>query len=108
MLYSRLIRDFTFDENKTKYADAVHTANGMFLTRGTSSHATKSAQLLVIVSDGRLVTSEGVEVVKSAVRTAKQAGIFIVFIIVENPKVEVSVYEFSKLNYELHRPFGRD
>lgn len=70
----------------------MHTAHGMFLARGSRSHSCKSAQLLVIISDGRLVTSEGVEVVKTAVRTARQSGVFIVFIIVENPKIEVSTY----------------
>lgn len=93
-----MIRDFTFDENRTKYADAVHTANGMFLSRGSRSHSCKPAQLLVIISDGRLVTSEGVEVIKAAVRTAKQAGVFIVFIIVENPKIEVSTYSLISKN----------
>lgn len=67
----------------------MHTANGLFLTRGSSSRAVKTAQLLVIVSDGRGVSSEGSAAVRNAIRTAKQAGIFIVFIIVENPNMKV-------------------
>ncbi|KAK7603581.1 hypothetical protein V9T40_003580 [Parthenolecanium corni] len=90
---AKLIREFTFDETETKFADAVHTANGLFLSRGSSSRAAKTAQLLVIVSDGRGVSSEGSAAVKSAVRTAKQAGIFIVFIIVENPNMKNSILD---------------
>lgn len=103
---NRLVRDFTFDENRTKYAEAVHIANGIFLTRGNKAvQAVKSAQLLVIVSDGRNVAGEGASVIRSAVRAAKQAGIFIVFLIVENPECKVSkrsyFYAFRRVTKRL-------
>lgn len=69
----------------------MHTANGLFLSRGSSSRTVRSAQLLVIISDGRGVASEGSAAVKTAIRAAKQAGIFIVFIIMENPKSKVCI-----------------
>ena len=97
-IFSRLIRDFTFDEDRTKYADAVHMANGIFLTRGRKATcAAKTAQLLVIVSDGRNVSGEGASKVKEAVRAAKQSGIFIVFLIGENPECKVSASLFGSL-----------
>ena len=91
-----MVRDFTFDESRTKYAEAVHMANGIFLTRGNkAAQANKSAQLMVIVSDGRNVAGEGASVIRSAVRAAKQADVFIVFLIVENPACKVSLDTLS-------------
>lgn len=74
---------------ETKIADAVDAANGIFLTRGSTSRAVKSAQLLMIVSDGRGVFSKGVSAMKAAVRKAKLAGVFIIFIIIDNPNAKV-------------------
>ncbi|XP_065212438.1 midasin [Planococcus citri] len=103
---AKLIRDFTFDEVQTKIADAIHAANGIFLTRGSSNHAIKSAQLLVIVSDGRGITGEGVSTVKSAVRTAKQAGIFVVFIIIDNPNAKNSILDIRMPIFQGNKLMG--
>jgi hypothetical protein len=56
-----------------------------------SSSSNERAQLLVIVSDGR-VMSEGPDKVKQAVRRAKQNGIFMVFVIVDNPVNKVTTF----------------
>lgn len=70
----------------------MEVAKGIFLTRGNTSRAAKAAQLLVIVSDGRGMNSGGVSSVKSVIRNAKQAGIFIVFIIIDNTSADVVSY----------------
>ena len=49
----------------------------------------ETSQLLLIVSDGRGLFLEGVEVVKRAVRQAREANIFIAFVILDNPKNKV-------------------
>ena len=49
----------------------------------------ETSQLLLIVSDGRGLFMEGMEVVKSAVRQAREANVFIVFVIIDNPKNKV-------------------
>ena len=49
------------------------------------------AQLLMIVSDGRGLFLEGVETVKQAVRHAMNSGVFLVFVIIDNPNSKVSV-----------------
>lgn len=45
--------------------------------------------MLIIVSDGR-VMSEGPDRVKQAVRRARHSGIFMVFVIVDNPESKVT------------------
>lgn len=55
----------------------------------------RSAQLLIILSDGRGILSEGQSVVKTAVRRARLAGIFIVFVIIDNPAAVRFISDFK-------------
>jgi len=52
--------------------------------------------LLIIVSDGR-VMSEGPDRVKQAVRRARHSGIFMVFVIVDNPESKVTTFVIPPL-----------
>ncbi|CAH1402253.1 unnamed protein product [Nezara viridula] len=85
---ARLMQEFSFDQKKTRVAAAVEAALGLVSQRGPDS-----AQLLVIISDGRGVMSEGERVVRSAVRKANHTRLFIVFIIIDNPKTKDSVLD---------------
>ena len=49
----------------------------------------ETAQLLLIVSDGRGLFMEGMETVKTAVRQAREAKVFIVFVIIDSPNNKV-------------------
>jgi midasin len=51
----------------------------------------ETSQLLLIVSDGRGLFMEGMEVVKSAVRQAREANVFLVFVIIDNPQNKVKM-----------------
>ena len=53
---------------------------------------TEISQLLLVVSDGRGLFMEGMEVVKSAVRRAREANVFLVFVIIDNPDNKVLCY----------------
>jgi len=85
---SRLINNFTFDEQKTKVGKLIELATAIFEDRG-QLETDKPAQLLIIVSDGRGIISEGAEFVKRTIRTASANRIFIAFIIVDNPVSQV-------------------
>lgn len=85
---SKLINDFTFDEQKTKVGQLVEFATAIFEDKA-QLNTDRPAQLLIIVSDGRGVISEGAEFVRHTIRTAKDNGIFIVFIVVDNPVSQV-------------------
>ena len=52
-----------------------------------------TSQLLLIVSDGRCLGDR--HKVKAAVRRAQDAQIFLVFIILDNPDKEVSLYFYG-------------
>ena len=49
----------------------------------------ETAQLLLIVSDGRGLFMEGMVTVKTAVRQAREAKVFIVFVIIDSPNNKV-------------------
>lgn len=49
----------------------------------------ETAQLLLIVSDGRGVFAEGPSIVRNAVRHAREVNIFLVFIVLDEPKNKV-------------------
>lgn len=56
--------------------------------------STETAQLLLIVSDGRGLFLEGKERVMAAVRAARSANVFIIFVVLDNPNSRVSEERF--------------
>lgn len=68
----------------------------MIQARSSSASQTltsSTAQLLLIVSDGRGLFSEGTECVLQSIRRAKQSGLFMVFVVVDNPKSKDSILD---------------
>jgi len=59
----------------------------------TAQSQSQTAQLLLIVSDGRGLFSEGADCVHQAIRRANQAGLFMVFVIVDNPEGKDSILD---------------
>lgn len=51
--------------------------------------STETAQLLLIVSDGRGLFLEGKDRVMAAVQAARSANIFVIFVVLENPNSRV-------------------
>ncbi|XP_011881988.1 PREDICTED: midasin isoform X2 [Vollenhovia emeryi] len=79
---SRLIQEMRFDQKKTMIGQLVDFTVEMFESQRASSD---NAKLLVVLSDGRGIFSEGKDIVTCAVRRARLVDIFLVFIIVDNP-----------------------
>lgn len=50
------------------------------------------AQLLLVVSDGRGLFLEGKDRVLAAVQAARNANIFVIFVVLDNPSSRVSDY----------------
>ncbi|XP_044268494.1 midasin [Tribolium madens] len=88
----KLLQKFKFDQNKTCVGKLVDFVSEMFAQSQMHSSAL-IAKLLVIVSDGRGVFSEGESVVRQAVRRAKLANIFMVFVIIDNPENKNSILD---------------
>ena len=57
--------------------------------RGGGSTSGEISQLLLIVSDGRGLFLEGMEAVKSSIRQAMEANVFVVFVVIDNPNNKV-------------------
>nr|XP_019939169.1 PREDICTED: midasin-like [Paralichthys olivaceus] len=54
-----------------------------------------TAQLLVIVSDGRGLFLEGKERVTAAVRAARGANVFVIFVVLDNPNSRDSILDIK-------------
>lgn len=88
----KLLQKFRFDQGKTYVAKLVDFATEMFNQSQIHSSAL-NAKLLIIVSDGRGVFSEGETYVRQAIRRAKLSNIFMVFVIIDNPENKNSVLD---------------
>jgi midasin len=95
-IFVRILREFSFEQARTHVSALLDAATAVFMEAGNRSAAMAgggsldTAQLLVIVSDGRGLFYEGADKVDAAVRQARDANIFVVFVVVDNPENKVS------------------
>lgn len=66
--------------------------------------AQETAQLLLIVSDGRGLFLEGKERVTAAVQAAQNANIFVIFVVLDNPNSRVSQWTREKCLSAVWKP----
>ncbi|XP_050541449.1 midasin [Daktulosphaira vitifoliae] len=97
---AKLVHNFTFDEQKTKVGEMIEIATTSFKDRGRLDSGDQPAQLLVIISDGRGIKSEGPDVVKNAIRSAKTNGVIIVFLVIDNPTSKESILDVKMPIFE--------
>lgn len=85
----------TFDQNQTRIADLMLSVIEMMSNsrRMTGSRSVDISQLLIIVSDGRGIYSEGEQKVKQTIRKVKELGIFAVFVVIDNPLSKDSILD---------------
>ncbi|XP_011314888.1 midasin isoform X1 [Fopius arisanus] len=94
---SRLIQDMQFNQKNTKIAELVDFTVDMFEQQ---SKTTDNAKLLIILSDGRGISSDGLNKVVRGVRRAQLKDIFLIFIIVENPNGRDSILDIRNAIFE--------
>lgn len=82
----KLLQKFQFQQKKTCVGNLVNFVTNMFSNIQTNA---PNAKLLVVISDGRGIFSEGETYVQQAIRRAKFADIFLIFIIIDNPQNKV-------------------
>lgn len=90
---AKILEHFTFAQQKTKFAELLDFATDIMAHARNKSDVTickETAQLLIIVSDGRGIYNEGEDRVKRAVKKARDNNIFMVFLILDNPANQVS------------------
>lgn len=88
----KLLQKFQFNQDKTCVAKLVDFATEM-LNQLQSPSNVLNAKLLIIVSDGRGVFSEGETNIRQAVRRAKLSNIFMVFVIIDSPENKNSILD---------------
>ncbi|KAG7275417.1 hypothetical protein CRUP_030902 [Coryphaenoides rupestris] len=95
---ARILRLCQFQQKKTRIAQFLESSAKMFV--GARQHApgitnSETAQLLIIVSDGRGLFLEGKERVTSAVRAARAANVFVIFVVLDNPNSRDSILDIK-------------
>ncbi|XP_063233945.1 LOW QUALITY PROTEIN: midasin-like [Bacillus rossius redtenbacheri] len=94
-----LVQRLEFKQARTRVGKLVEFATCVF---GTQQSATERSQLLIVISDGRGVDSEGPDVVRNAIQQAQENNIFIVYIIVDSP--QESILDVCSAVFEGSRP----
>ncbi|KAI8498711.1 AAA ATPase midasin, partial [Branchiostoma belcheri] len=95
---ARILQRFTFQQNKTQIAQLLESMTAIMTSARRRLHsvsAPETAQLLLVVSDGRGLFLEGSDKVKAAVRAAREANIFLVFVVIDNPDNKDSILDIK-------------
>ncbi|XP_076872534.1 midasin isoform X2 [Brachyhypopomus gauderio] len=95
---ARVLRLCQFQQKKTRIAQFLETSANMFVAarqQNPSSPSTETAQLLLIVSDGRGLFLEGKERVAAAVQEARSANVFVIFVVLDNPNSRDSILDIK-------------
>ncbi|XP_001976018.3 midasin [Drosophila erecta] len=92
----RLVNALNFAQDKTKIAgllNFIRTANAEESGLGGDNGLFEN--LLLILSDGRNIFSEGAQNVKNAIKLARVQRIFLVYIIIDNPDNKNSILDIQ-------------
>ncbi|XP_035663677.1 midasin-like [Branchiostoma floridae] len=95
---AKILQRFTFQQNKTQIAQLLESMTAIMTSSRRRLHsvsAPETAQLLLVVSDGRGLFLEGSDKVKAAVRAAREANIFLVFVVIDNPDNKDSILDIK-------------
>lgn len=87
---AKLISALSFDENHSRIAELL---NFVRVENQENPNADEGIfeNLLLVLSDGRNIFSEGEEKVRNAVKLARMQRIFIVYVIIDNPENKVTL-----------------
>ncbi|XP_065367345.1 midasin [Calliphora vicina] len=94
----KLVSSLQFSQDKTKIADLldfIRTASAEEGSFGSDNGIFEN--LLLILSDGRNIFSEGKSKVKNAIKLARLQRIFLVYIIIDNPENKNSILDIQTM-----------
>lgn len=90
----KLVKSLNFDQNQSRIAELLEfTRISCSDDAGGSSDNGIFENLLLVLSDGRNIFSEGEKKVRNAIKLARQQRIFIVYIIIDNPDNKHSILD---------------
>jgi midasin len=96
----RLLTHFTFDQKQTRVASLISTACDLFLQSKNAAARSDVSQLLLIISDGRGLFNDGSESLTTIVRRMNDTGIFCVFLILDNPQNNQSIFDITSVDFK--------
>ncbi|CAG9805676.1 unnamed protein product [Chironomus riparius] len=88
----KLVNSLNFDQNKTRIADLLDFTRVMNQEDASSSNALFE-HLMIVLSDGRNIFSEGEKRVKNAIKMARLQRMFLIYIIIDNPDNKDSILD---------------
>jgi len=93
-----ILQAFQFDQAKSNIADLLQAATAVFegAKANSSSTAQSCKQLLFVVSDSDQLHQEGTSLVERMIRQVNDAGIFLVFVIIDSPLKQHSILKQLK------------
>ncbi|XP_053677442.1 midasin [Anopheles nili] len=89
----KLISALNFAQNQSRIAELLKFVRSFNSEDASSSDNGIFEHLLLVLSDGRNIYSEGEKEVKNAVKLARMQRIFIVYIIIDNPDNKHSIMD---------------
>lgn len=89
----KLIGALNFEQNQSRIAELLKFVRTFSAEDSASGDNGIFEHLLIVLSDGRNIYSEGEKLVKDAVKLARLQRIFIVYIIIDNPDNKVRKHE---------------
>ncbi|XP_052872862.1 midasin [Anopheles cruzii] len=89
----KLLGALNFDQNQSRIAELLKFVRTFSAEDSASGDSGLFEHLLLVLSDGRNIYSEGEKVVKDAVKLARLQRIFIVYIIIDNPDNKHSIMD---------------
>ena len=98
----RLLTHFTFDQKQTRITSLLETTCDLLLKSKQASSARSASdvsQLLLIISDGRGVFNDGTDTLNLMVRRLNDAGVFCVFVILDNPQNSQSIFDITSVDF---------
>jgi len=93
-----ILQAFQFDQAQSNIADLLQAATAVFegAKANSSSTAQSCKQLLFVVSDSDQIHQEGTSLVERMIRQVNDAGIFLVFVIIDSPLKQHSILKQLK------------
>ncbi|KAG8524470.1 Midasin, partial [Galemys pyrenaicus] len=94
---AQILRLCKFQQKKTKIAQFLESVASMFVAAQQLSQnaSPEIAQLLLVVSDGRGLFLEGKDRVLAAVQATRNANIFVIFVVLDNPSSRDSILDIK-------------
>lgn len=96
---AKMVKSLNFDQNQSKIAQLLNFTRELNQEDPSSDNGIFE-HLLIVLSDGRNIFSEGEQTVRNEVKRARLQRMFIVYIIIDNPENKVSTCALTRFSHK--------